>query len=241
MAQKSGTREEKHEITVWNAFGIHDHHVMHIPSGITVTLILGLFSIFAFRALKKKGDEIRAEKKFGIFSIADVCVDFLRNIVMSTMGKQGEKFIPLIGSIFVFILLSNLMGLIPGFPPPTENINTTLALGLFIFLFYNIMGFKEHGIGYLKQFVGPVWWLFFIMIPIELVSHIFRPLSLALRLKGNISGDHLLVSVFHDIIPFPIAIPVIFMLLGVMVAFIQSLVFSLLSMVYISLAISHDH
>jgi F-type H+-transporting ATPase subunit a len=117
--------------------------------------------------------------------------------------------------------------------------NTTLALGLFVFLYYNYAGFKAHGFGYLKQFFGPVIWLAPLMFIIEVASHVFRPLSLALRLRGNIMGDHIVLGVFSGLVPY--LLPVIFYGLGVFVAFMQAFVFCLMTMVYISLSTSHDH
>jgi F-type H+-transporting ATPase subunit a len=144
-----------------------------------------------------------------------------------------------IGTLFVFIFASNLLGLIPVFQPATDNMNTTLALGLFVFLYYNYAGFKAHGAAYLKHFLGPVLWLAPLMLVIELASHLFRPLSLALRLRGNILGDHIVLGVFSGLVPY--LLPVIFYGLGVFVAFMQAFVFCLMTMVYISLSTSHDH
>jgi F-type H+-transporting ATPase subunit a len=117
--------------------------------------------------------------------------------------------------------------------------NTTLALGIFVFLYYNYVGLRANGIGYLKHFLGPMLWLAPLMLIIELASHIFRPLSLALRLRGNIMGDHVVLSVFSGLVPY--LLPVIFYGIGVFVAFIQAFVFVLMTMVYISLSTAHDH
>jgi F-type H+-transporting ATPase subunit a len=143
--------------------------------------------------------------------------------------------------MFVYIFLSNFLGLIPGMPASTGEMNTTLALGLAVFFYYNFVGFKEHGIAYLKHFAGPVIWLAPLMIIIELMSHLFRPISLGIRLQGNISGDHAVLEAFTNISPWGLGIPVIFYGLGVFVAFIQAFVFCLMTMTYISLSASHDH
>ena len=131
------------------------------------------------------------------------------------------------------------MGLLPGMGAATGNINTTLALGVFSFLMYNIYGFKEHGPGYLKQLMGPVLFLAPLMFIIELISHLVRPLSLGLRLYGNMLGDHTVLSIFLDMTPF--LVPVVFYFLGFFVCTIQAFIFTILSMVYISIALSHDH
>jgi F-type H+-transporting ATPase subunit a len=134
------------------------------------------------------------------------------------------------------------MGLLPGFSPPTTNFNVTLALGLLSFTAYNVFGFKEQGLGYLKHFVGPMLWLAPLMIPLELISNFVRPFSLALRLLGNMTGDHTVLEIFTDLTK--VIIPVIFYGLGTFVSFVQAFVFTLLSMVYVSLAVTHhggDH
>ena len=109
----------------------------------------------------------------------------------------------------------------------------------FVFFYYNYAGLREHGLGYLKHFLGPVWYLAWLFLPIELISHAFRPLTLGLRLWGNIMGDHLVLNVFSGMLP--IGVPVVFMGLGFFVGFLQSFVFSLLTLIYLSLATSHDH
>jgi len=131
------------------------------------------------------------------------------------------------------------LGLIPGFLPPTDNINTNLAIALTVFVYYHIMGIKAHGVkNYLKHFMGPILWLGPLMIVIELIGHCVRPISLSLRLFGNITGDHLVLGIFSGLVP--ILVPVVFMALGLFVSFIQAFVFSLLSMIYINLATAHE-
>lgn len=170
----------------------------------------------------------------------EIIAESLYKLTESVIGHhEAPTYFPIIGTLFLFIFASNLVGLIPGFLPPTENFNTTLGLGIFVFLYYNYAGLRAHGISYLKQFMGPVLWLAPLMFIIEVASHIFRPLSLALRLRGNIMGDHVVLGVFSGLVPY--LLPVIFYGLGVFVAFIQAFVFCLMTMVYISLSISHDH
>lgn len=170
----------------------------------------------------------------------EIIAESLFRLTESVIGHHDAPiYYPIIGTLFVFIFVSNLLGLIPGMLPPTDNLNTTLALGAFVFLYYNYAGVKAHGMAYFKHFLGPVLWLAPLMLVIELASHIFRPLSLALRLRGNIMGDHVVLSVFSGLVPY--LLPVVFYGLGVFVAFIQAFVFCLMTMVYISLSTSHDH
>jgi F-type H+-transporting ATPase subunit a len=129
--------------------------------------------------------------------------------------------------------------MIPGLLPPTDNLNTTFALGLFVFLYYNYVGLRENGLAYLKHFAGPILWLAPLMLIVEIASHVFRPISLGLRLRGNIMGDHVVLGIFNDLVP--IGIPFIFYGIGLFVALVQAFVFCLMTMVYISLSASHDH
>ena len=129
--------------------------------------------------------------------------------------------------------------MIPGFLPPTGNLNTTLACGALIFVMYNYYGVKEHGISYLKHFMGPVVFLAPLMIIIEIISHIVRPISLSLRLFMNITGDHMVMGVFTNLTHF--VIPIMFLGLGIFVSFLQAFIFTMLSTIYIALAEAHDH
>ena len=138
----------------------------------------------------------------------------------------------------LFILFNNLSGLVPGFMPATDNVNTTFACSLTVFVLTHYYGIREHGIKYVKHFMGPVWWLAPIMIPIEVIGHLSRPLSLGLRLFGNIMGDHLVTGIFFMLIP--LFVPLIGMVLGTFVALVQAFVFILLSMAYFSGAVAHE-
>src|SRR5262249_25395312 len=133
-----------------------------------------------------------------------------------------------------------IFGLFPGFNPATSNNNTTFALGVTSFLVYNVEGIRAQGlVSYIKHFMGPIIWLAPLMFVVEVVSHLVRPLSLGLRLSGNMTGDHTVLSIFLGLTP--IGIPMIFYALGLFVCFVQAFVFSLLSMVYLSMATAHDH
>ena len=171
--------------------------------------------------------------------IVEQILEFVDGITEDLLGRDADRFRWLLMGLFFYILLGNLSGLIPGFPPPTENMSNNVAMGLVVFLVYNVAGFKEHGAGYLKQFVGPIVYFAPLMLVIELISHVARPLSLGLRLMGNIFGDHMLVAVFTGLTYF--VVPSLLMFFGLLVACVQSFVFTLLSGVYISMAVSHDH
>lgn len=192
------------------------------------------------RVMKTADGGLIPESKLTFRNFFEIIAENLYSLTESVIGHHDAPiYFPVIGSLFIFIFASNLIGLIPGFLPPTDNLNTTLALGVFVFFYYNYAGIKAHGIGYLKHFLGPMLALAPLMLIIELASHVFRPLSLALRLRGNIMGDHVVLSVFSGLVPY--LLPVIFYGLGVFVAFIQAFVFCLMTMVYISLSTAHDH
>ena len=163
----------------------------------------------------------------------------IETMVEETMGHHGKAYFPLIATIAFFILTSNLIGLIPGFYPPTANLNTNAAMALTVFAMTHIIGIKEHGMAYIKHFCGPVIWLAPLMIPIEMIGHLARPLSLTLRLFGNMYGHEIVLMIFFTLVPFIAPIPM--MLMGVMVAFIQTFVFMLLAMIYIAGALEEAH
>ena len=212
----------------------------YVATSIAVTGLLVVVSLAARFALGSGDTAIAPADRLSLKGVFEVVVEALISFNDMVLGPEGRAFTPLFGAIFVYILASNLIGLVPGMTPPTENFNTTLSVGLFSFVIYNYYGFKEHGVGYLKQFMGPVWWLAWLMIPIELISNIVRPMSLGLRLMGNMTGDHTVLGIFLGLAPF-YGIPVIFYALGLFVCFVQAFVFTLLSMVYVLMATAHDH
>ena len=163
----------------------------------------------------------------------------LADFMDSTIGPGGRRFMPLIGTLALFILIANLMGLFPGMASPTANVNTNVALALTVFVIYQFVGFRKHGVGYLKQFLGPVWWLIPMMLPIEIISHLARPITLAVRLFGNIKGEDMVILVLGFLIPLILPIPM--MAFAVFTSVLQTLVFILLSMVYLAGALSDEH
>jgi len=154
------------------------------------------------------------------------------------IGHHYKKYFPLLASCFFFILFMNLLGLIPGFLPPTQKMNITLGLALVIFFSTHYFGVRENGLAYFKHFLGPVWWMAPLMLPIEIISHLARPMSLSLRLFGNMTGDHAVVAAFLGLTPY--VIPTIFLGLGTFISFLQAFVFTLLSMIYIAGAVAHE-
>ena len=229
----------------------------HTFFAIVAAVLLILFGIRARAALARAKDPVVPADKVGSRNIAELLVQLVVTQSDSIIGKAGRKYVPFFATFFFFILLSNLMGLLPGFAPPTGNLNTTLGLALVSFVGYNVIGVREQGVGYFKHFVGPMtslpggrWLTKFAFVPVllisaafffilEVFSHGFRPVSLSLRLFGNMMGDHQVIEAFTNLTK--VVVPVAFYALGTLVAVIQAFVFTLLSMIYVALAISHGH
>jgi F-type H+-transporting ATPase subunit a len=218
---------------------LKDMHAEHLASSIVVVVFILLFSYLATKNLRKKKYSLIPSDKFNFQNMGELIVDLFANTLKSSIGKEGIKYIPVVGTLGLFILFSNLSGLVPGLLPPTDNINTTAGCALVVFFATHIIGFKKHGLKYLKQFVGPFWWLAWLMIPLEIISHCARPLSLSLRLFGNIMGDHLILTIFIGLVPFLVPVPVL--VLGLFVSLVQTIVFVLLSTVYIAGAVAEGH
>ncbi len=212
---------------------------LHIANMLLVCFLLLLLTFFAKRALRRSKDPLMPESRLSVKAFMENFTSTITALSDLVVGQKGRIFVPFFASLFLFVWLSNLLGLVPGMSATTGNVNTTLALGIFSFFVYNIYGFKEHGWSYLKQLMGPVLFLAPLMFVIELISHLVRPLSLGLRLYGNMVGDHTVLSIFLNMAPF--FIPVIFYFLGFFVCTMQAFIFTILSMVYMSIALSHDH
>jgi F-type H+-transporting ATPase subunit a len=237
--------------TLQHSFG--DHTFFAVIAGI----LLILFAVKARRILVKSQDPLVPTADLGSRNIAELFVQLVVSQSDAIIGKAGRKYVPFFGTFFFFILLSNLMGLLPGFAAPTGNLNTTIGLALVSFIGYNVIGVREQGPGYFKHFIGPMTSLpggnivaklaflpvllisvvFFLIL--ELFSHGFRPVSLSLRLFGNMMGDHEVIGAFISLTK--LVVPVAFYAMGTLVSLIQAFVFTLLSMIYVALAISHGH
>ena len=209
----------------------------YVLSAIMIAVLLVAVSAFSF-AGKKPADLVIPEARLTVRNLFELILSFLVTLAEDIIGHKAKRYVPLLATCFTFILFMNLLGLIPGFTPPTDKMNITVGLAVVVFLSTHYYGVKEHGIAYFKHFLGPVWWMSPIMLPIEIVSHLARPLSLSLRLFGNITGDHLVVAIFLGLVPF--VVPSIFYGLGVFVSFMQAFIFTVLSMIYISGAVAHE-
>ncbi len=208
----------------------------------TAGLVAGLLVLFAARVRRKLGaTEAALEPEDGVTvrNLAESLVEAISGLAEGVIGHGAERYVPLLASFFVFILAGNLIGLVPGFSPPTSDFNITFGLGVVSFIAYQVAGAREHGLRYVKQFLGSVVLLYPLMLVVELFSHVFRPVSLGIRLFANMLADHYVVEIFTGLTK--IGIPVAFYGLGAFVCVVQAFVFTMLSAIYIALAVSHDH
>ena len=167
-------------------------------------------------------------------------VSFVRTLVADNVAHHPDHYVPLIGTLGVFVLLNNLFGLIPGLGSGTANYNVTLGCALVVFLYYNFHGMREHGtLKYLGHFAGPVWFLWILMWPLEILGLFSRILSHSLRLFGNIAGEHVVSGIFFALAP--LVVPVPLMIMGLFFGLIQTFVFIMLATIYVSGAVAHEH
>lgn len=208
---------------------------IHIVMSVVALFVILCTSLVAWRHLRDTQRRLIPDDKPSLANVFEVLIDAIQKTMEGAMGPGAGRHLPLVAALFIYILVCNLLGVIPGFVPPTDNINTNLACAIVVFVYYNVAGIKSQGFKrYLKHMAGPIIWLAPLMFAIELVSQLVRPVSLSVRLFGNITGDHVVLGIFSSLVP--ILVPVIFMALAIFVAFIQAFVFTLLSVVYISLA-----
>ena len=177
----------------------------------------------------------------GMQNVMEAYVDGVWKMGADVMGRaHARKYVPLVATLGLFIFVANVIGIIPGFEAPSANLNMTLALALAVFVYYNFEGIRLHGvINYFKHFMGPVWWLAWLMFPVEIVSHISRIISLSFRLFGNIKGDDMFLAVILMLAPW--VLPLIPFALLTFGAFLQAFIFMMLTYVYIGGAVQADH
>lgn len=218
--------------------------VGHVVGAMFVLFLLAMFAVVSYNGVKNTQAAIVPEGHFSIRTFVELFTGTTLGMMSDIMGpKHAREFLPLIGTCAFFILFSNFLGLVPGLTPPTDNLSTTVVLATVIFLATHIYGLRENGFNHIKHLFGPIikWYalpLMILMFAIEVISHLARPLSLSLRLMANMFADHLVLGVFLGLVPFLIPVPI--MLLGTLVVVVQTLVFCILSTVYIGLAVQHD-
>ena len=224
-------------------FDQKEQYLVHVVMALFVLVLLTVWGLNYRKKIAAAGDEgVLPADSLDSRGLIEIILDATMGLMRPIMGEQASKaFLPLIGTMALFILVSNLMGLVPGFLPATDNLNTTFACASVIFVATHVYGLKANGIEHIKHLFGPVIWLAPLMFVIEVISHLVRPISLALRLFGNMVGDHKVLGIFLTLVSVPFLIPVPALVLGFIVCVVQALVFSLLSVIYIGMAIEEHH
>lgn len=202
-------------------------------------LIIGL-AFLVRQNLQKAEKAIIPDEKLTLRTFFEVFIEYFYNLMKDMMGaKRAKQYFPLIGTCAIFIFFANFIGMIPGMSPPTSSWSITLGMAGIIFVAFNYYGLKENGFAYIKHLAGPVWWLSWLIFPLELFALFLRPLTLSFRLMINMSVDHMILAIVTGIVMFVVPVPI--MALGTIVAAVQVLVFCLLSSIYITLATEHEH
>jgi len=231
---------EHHPFTWLGTIGHLQGAWEHLGASVFVTAILLVFGAKVRGRLANTDAALDPDDGATARNIAEAFVEAIIGIAKSAIPDHAERYVPLLATFFVFILVANLLGLVPGFAPPTSTFNITFALGCVSFGAYHAYGVKAQGLGsYLKHFLGPVMFIAPLMLVIEIFSHGFRPVSLGVRLYANMFADHTVIEIFTDLTK--VLIPVAFYGLGFFVCLVQSFVFTMLSAIYISGAVSHGH
>lgn len=208
---------------------------LHVPAHVLFTWFIMLVIILMSLAATRKIAMVPS----GLQNFFETIIGGLENFVVANIGEKGRQVFPILGVLFIYIWFMNISGLIPGFDAPTANINTNAAMAIFVFLYYNYWGIREHGLGYVKHFMGPIAFLAPLMIILELISHCARPLSLTLRLFGNIRGEEITLVILFTLAPVVSTIPMYF-LFG-LAKTIQAFIFFILTMIYLKGSLEHAH
>jgi F-type H+-transporting ATPase subunit a len=241
-----GLKETLGREASWQVFQATHFSLIHVASALIAVAFI-LFVTLRYRAsLLDETQGVVPPRRWTLAAMMDGFLSGCFNLTSDVMGeKNTRKYLPLIGTLALFIFCCNIQGLVPGLLPATDTLKTNLALSLLVFVVYNVLGLKENRLRHVTHLLGPSFpmfgikfpWLFPLMLPIELASHIARPVSLSLRLMGNIMADHKVVGAILFLVP--VLVPVPFLLLGVLVSIVQTVVFTLLTVIYISMAVEH--
>jgi F-type H+-transporting ATPase subunit a len=210
-----------------------------IIAAVLVAFALIIVGLVVRAGFSKKDERVVPEARLGLLTFVELFLGYFYDLAKSILGpERAKKYFPVVGTSACFVFLSNALAMVPGSPVPTTSLGITLGCGLVVFLLFNIYGLKENGLAYIKHLAGPAWYLAPLMFVIETISLIVRPLTLALRLMLNMAVDHLIVGIFAGLVA--VLVPLPFMALGVLVLIVQTLVFTMLTTVYIGLATEHE-
>jgi F-type H+-transporting ATPase subunit a len=208
------------------------HAYPHVIYSWVVMIILIALSVLAAKSVT-----LIPSKAQNVF---ELLISGMEEFMIEITGEEGRWLFPLAATVFIYIFVANMIGLVPGFMPPTASISTTLSCALVVVVFTHVIGIKYHGAAYIKHFMGPVWWMVPIIFPIEVIGHVARVLSLTFRLFGNMMGHELVLMILFGLAGAFFA-PLPIMALGIFVALVQAFVFFLLSIMYFAGAMEHAH
>jgi F-type H+-transporting ATPase subunit a len=207
-----------------------------IPTHVVMETIVLLVLIAFFGILRMR---LSLERPGNLQQAFELFVEFLNDQLESNIGHDGHKYLNIVGTFAIFIVFSNLLGLIPGLASPTSNVNVPAGCAVMVFLYYQFQGVRKQGlVTYLKHFMGPVWWLAPLMVPIELISHVARPATLTIRLFANIMAEELVIAIFFTLIPLIVPLP--FMAFAIFGGLLQAFIFCTLTMVYLGGAVATE-
>jgi F-type H+-transporting ATPase subunit a len=231
-----------------NAEALGETFVGHHPvtwqsfEPISASIVIGVILLLVgshVRSRLAKDSAVVPDESLTLRTFAEVFLDYFYTLAKDVMdAERAKKYFPLIGTSACFVFCANVMALLPGFPVATTSLSITLGTALVVFVLFNLYGLSANGFGYIKHLAGPVWYLAPLVFPIELISLLVRPVTLALRLMLNMSVDHLLLGIFMGFLT--VFLPLPLMLLGCIVVLVQTLVFTLLTCIYIGLATEHE-
>ncbi len=207
-----------------------------ITNYVAMEILVAILLIIFFLVVRSR---LSVDKPGGLQHIMEGIHGFIVGQSREIIGHHSERFTAFLVTLGLFILISNLLGIVPGFEAPTATPSVPLGCAIVAFFYYHAQGIKQHGAGYVKQFMGPMWWLAIIMVPIEIISHLARVLSLTVRLFANMFAGDMVTMVFFSLVP--IVVPVAFMALHIGVSFLQTYIFVLLTMVYLQGAVAAEH
>jgi F-type H+-transporting ATPase subunit a len=216
-------------------FGVKVADPLHLfPDYVVMVIIVTALLVVVFSLASRRLSLVPSGRQ----TVLEMIFEAFDGLAVDTIGPEGRKYVAVIGTVGIFVFSCNIIGLVPGFMSPTSKLNVTIGCALVVFFYYHAQGVKAQGLKYFKQFLGPIPALAPLMIPIEIISHFSRPVSLSMRLFGNIFAEELLILIMASIIPFFLPLP--FMAVAIFTAFIQAFVFVLLACIYISGAVAHE-
>jgi F-type H+-transporting ATPase subunit a len=204
-------------------------HILYTWVVMAILIILSLLAVKTLTMVPAKAQ-----------NVFEVIIGGMEDFMVNIMGEEGRWMFPVVATIFLYIVTCNLIGIIPGFLPPTANLMTTASCAVTVFVYTHYVGIKCHGAKYIKHFLGPVWWMTPLIFLVEIIGHCARVLSLSMRLFGNMIGHEIVLGILFMLAgAFFVPLPII--MLGIFVAIIQAFVFFLLSIIYFTGAMEHAH